>query len=256
MSFMQTAFSKRLKEKQCVFGPFMKAQDPAFVEIAGHAGFEFVIFDMEHGPVDVLHLQNLIRGAESAGVTPIVRVSALDPTSISRVLDVGARGVQVPMIESAKEAELAIQYAKYAPEGMRGVCKYVRASAYSKQEAAEYFQAANRDTLVILQMEGVKALENIDSILEVKGTDIVFIGPYDLSQSLGVPGQVEHPLVEEKMRIIVEKAREKGIVIGTFVDNVKQAQKWMDAGVQYISYSVDVGIFYQACRQIRNQLEA
>lgn len=251
---MQTAFAQRLKEKQCVFGPFMKAGDPAFVEIAGHAGFEFVILDMEHGPTDILHLQHLIRGAESAGVAPIVRVSGLDSTSISRALDVGARGVQIPMIESAKEAELAIQYAKYAPEGMRGVCKYVRASQYSKQEAAAYFQGANRDALIILQMEGVKAIENIDSILEVRGADIIFIGPYDLSQSLGVPGQVEHPLVEEKMRFIVEKAQKKDLVIGTFVDNARQAKKWMDAGVQYIAYSVDVGIFYQACKAIRESL--
>lgn len=238
------------KKKQCAFGIFMKTGDPAFVEIAGLSGFEFVILDMEHGPVDFLNLQNLIRAAECAGVLPVVRVSALDATCVSRALDVGAKAVQVPMIETAEEARLAVNFAKYAPEGARGVCRYVRAAGYSSKDRFEYFREAN-SSLVILQLEGEEGVRNIDAILETPGVDVIFVGPYDLSQSLGVPGQTEHPIVEEKIRFIVEKASKKNIVVGTFVDDAGQAKKWMEAGVQYIACSVDTGIFYQACKQLR-----
>ena len=246
-------FREKLEKKQFVYGPFMKSMDPAFVEVVGHAGYDFAILDMEHGPTDFSALQNLIRAAECSGILPIVRVSKLDEVCIARALDVGAKGVQVPQIESAEEAVRAVEYAKYSPDGNRGVCRFVRAANYSATDRFEYFREANRN-LVILQLEGCKPLEDIDAILEVKGCDIIFIGPYDLSQSLGVAGQVDHPLVEEKMSYIVDKATAKGVVVGTFVDNIPAAQKWKNLGVRYISYSVDVGIFYEACLDIRKSL--
>jgi len=250
---MLSEFRKKIGRGQCVFGPFMKTSDPAFVEIAGRAGFDFTILDMEHGPADFSLLQNLIRAAECAGTLPVVRVSKLDEVSISRALDVGARGVQLPQIETAEEAARAVMYAKFAPDGVRGVCRFVRAANYSATDRFEYFEEANRN-LIILQLEGCKAIDSIDDILGVKGFDIIFIGPYDLSQSLGVPGQIDHPLVEEKMRYITQKARARGVVTGTFVDDISMVKKWTSLGVQYISYSVDVGIFYEACLQIRKSI--
>jgi len=249
---MLTDFVDKLKNGQCVYGPFMKTADPAFVEIAGHAGFDFAVLDMEHGPVDFYALQNLMRAADCAGILPIVRV-ALDELSILKALDAGAKGVQIPQIETAQQAEMAVKYSKYAPEGARGVCRFVRAANYSAIDRFEYFKQANRN-LVIAHLEGKKAIDNIDEILEVKGYDIMFVGPYDLSQSLGVSGQPDHPLVEEKMRYILAKARAKGIVIGTFCDNPETAAKWKNFGVQYIGYGVDVGIFYDACRSLRENL--
>jgi len=250
---MLDSFVEKLKNGKHVLGPFMKTGDPAFVEIAGYAGFDFVIIDMEHGPTNELALQNHIRAASCAGVLPIVRVGKLDEVSIARTLDVGALGVQVPQIETAEDAALAVRYAKYAPEGMRGVCRFVRAANYSAKDRFEYFKEANR-SLLVLMLEGSKAIENMDSIFDVDGIDIVFIGPYDLSQSLGVPGQIDHPLVEERMRFVIEKAKAKGIVVGTFADQPATAKKWKDLGVQYIGYSVDVGIFYEACKSLAESI--
>ncbi|MGI6149602.1 MAG: HpcH/HpaI aldolase family protein [Limnochordia bacterium] len=249
MSSLLADFRRRLAEGDSVIGPFMKTGDPAFVEAAGYAGFDFVILDTEHGPVSIENMQNNVRAALVAGALPIIRVQDDSASSIGKALDIGAFGVQIPQVQTAQEAQAAIRKAKFYPKGERGVCRFVRAAQYSALERSVYFQAAN-DTLVILQLEGTEAIDNIDSILQVPDIDILFIGPYDLSQSLGIPGETSHPKVVEQMQFIVEKARSAGIVVGTFVDQLEAIQRWKDAGVQYISYSVDVGIFVEACKQI------
>lgn len=244
---------KTMNDGKCVYGPFMKTGDPAFVEIVGHSGFDFVILDLEHGPTNELILQNLIRGAQFANLCPIVRVSKLDEVLIGKALDVGAEGVQIPQITSSKDAVLAVKASKFAPLGERGVCRFVRAANYSAMDRFEYFSKSN-DNFVILQLEGKEAIDNLDEILAVRGVDVIFVGPYDLSQSIGMTGNVNHPLVEEKMRYIIKKASEKGILTGTFVDTVEAAKKWRDVGVSYISYSVDVGIFYEACKNLLSNI--
>lgn len=244
------AFRRKLQEG-CVAGPFMKTCDPGFVEAAGYAGMDFAILDMEHGPISVQQMQNNIRAAQVSGIVPIVRVRNYE--NISKVLDIGAAGVQIPQVSDAAGAKRAVREAKYFPEGERGVCRFVRAAHYSAMDRTEYFPSANQ-ALVIIQLEGQEAIENLDEIMEVKGIDILFIGPYDLSQSLGVPGQTTHPLVVEQMQKIVARAKEKGILVGTFTDSMETLKMWSDAGVQYLSYSVDMGIFCEACKRIKTEL--
>jgi 4-hydroxy-2-oxoheptanedioate aldolase len=228
-----------------VFGPFSKTSDPAIVETLGHAGFDFIILDMEHGPNSVETVQDLVRATQVTGMAPIVRISSGDYEMIGKVLDVGAAGVQIPQISCAEDVQAAIEHAKFAPLGMRGVCRYVRAAEYSSMNKADYFRCAN-EVLLIIQIEGQAALDNLDEILAVKGIDIVFVGPYDLSQSLGVPGEVEHPLVVEKMRQIVEACLDKNVFVGNFTETLAQTQMWVKQGLRYMSYSVDVGILYEA----------
>lgn len=242
-------FREKLSNGEGLIGPFMKTGDPAFVECAGFGGFDFAILDMEHGPMNVLQLQNLIRAAQCSNIMPIVRVPDCSESSIGKVLDVGALGIQVPQVTNSDEAKEAIKVAKFAPQGDRGVCRYVRAAKYTATDRYEYFENAN-DNVVILQLEGNEAIKNIDDILQVEGIDIIFIGPYDLSQALGYPGQVDHPEVIEKMKYIVSKAKNKNIAVGIFVDDLKAAKMWREQGIQYISYSVDVGMFYEQCKNI------
>jgi len=245
-------FKQKMKER-AVLGPFAKTCDPALVEIMGYSGFDFVILDLEHGPNSVQTMQNLIRAAQIGGVFPIVRVKEEPLSVIGEVLDIGAGGIQVPQITNPQEAEKIIQLAKFAPQGMRGVCRFVRAADYSSLDRFQYFKEAN-EAVIILQLEGEEAIKNMDKILEVEGIDIIFIGPYDLSQSLGVAGQVDHPSVEKSMKEIVDKCVQKGIVVGTFVDTIENARKWKKLGIKYLSYSVDVGIFYEHCNAIVTQL--
>lgn len=246
-------FKKKLSEGRAVFGPFMKASDPAMVEVAGYAGFDFVILDMEHAPFTYKNLEDLIRAAELSGALPVIRAQNSSEIFISKALDLGAKAVQIPHVTNAAEAKTCMAAAKFHPLGNRGTDPFVRASNYSAIPKDRYFSAAN-ETLVILQLEGKEAIRNLDEIMMVEGVDILFIGPYDLSQSMGVPGQVDHPSVTGQMETIVSKARDKGMVVGTFTDTLESARRWMDAGIQYISYGVDMAIFMGACKELLKQL--
>ena len=234
--------------RRVVVGIFSKSLDPAFIEIMGHTNFDFVVLDLEHGPNTVLSLQNLIRAAAVTDLFPIVRVKARTPSFVSEVLDVGAGGIQAPSISSKSDAEAVVQAARFAPLGMRGVCRFVRAAGYSSVDRYDYFAHANT-TLVVLQLEGAEAVGNIREILSVPGVDVIFIGPYDLSQSLGVPGDVDNPRVTEAMGRIVDECLARNVVVGTFVDTIEGARRWLAAGVKYLCYSVDVGLFTEKCRE-------
>ena len=232
-----------------VFGPFSKTSDPAIVETLGCAGFDFIILDMEHGPNSIETIQNLIRAAQLSGMAPIVRVPSGDHETIGKALDVGAAGVQVPQISCADDVRGAVEQAKFAPLGMRGVCRFVRAAGYSSMNKADYFRRAN-EALLVIQIEGQAAVANLDEILTVEGIDIVFVGPYDLSQSLGVPGEVQHPLVVEKMKQIVETCLNKNVFVGNFTETLAQTETWVKEGLRYMSYSVDVGILCEASKTL------
>ncbi len=246
---------RKLVSQRIVVGTFSKSQDPAFIEIIGHAGFDFVVLDLEHGPNTVLSLQNLIRAAEVTGLIPIVRVKEDTLSLISEVLDAGAAGIQVPQVSTKSEAEEVVQAARFNPLGMRGVCRFVRAANYSSLDRYEYFARANT-TVVVMQLEGVGAVENIQEILSVPGLDIAFIGPYDLSQSLGVAGRVDDPRVTQMMKTVVNECVKRNVVVGTFVDTIEEARKWSLAGVRYLCYSVDVGLFTEKCHETIQTLRA
>jgi len=239
-----------LKEGKNVFGPFMKFTDPAAVEIMGFAGFDFVIIDAEHGPISMQNAQNMIRAAEIANITPVIRVANNDEALILRALDIGAQGIEIPQINSKLQAIKAVRSVKYAPQGERGVCRYVRAANYSSINKFKYFKSANKETMIIAHIEGVDGINNLDEILSVPGIDVIFIGPYDLSQSLGIPGEVNNPLVTEKMKEVILKCKKSKVAVGTFADDVETAKSWVSLGVQYMAFSVDVGILYEASKQI------
>jgi len=189
-----------------------------------------------------------------ANITPVIRVANNDEALILRALDIGAQGIEIPQINSKSQAIKVVRSIKYAPQGERGVCRYVRAANYSSMDKFEYFKHANKETMIISHIEGVEGIKNLDEILSVPGIDVVFIGPYDLSQSLGIPGEVSHPLVTEKMREVVLKCKENKVAVGTFADDVETAKFWISLGVQYMSFSVDVGILYEASKNVVRQL--
>jgi len=250
-----TSLKQRLRDQQTVFGPFLKIANPAIVELLGHAGFDYLIIDAEHGPVSMETAEQLVRAANCVDISSIIRVTNNDPTLILRALDIGADGVQVPQVSTRRNAEEVARAAKYAPIGNRGVCCFTRAAGYGHKNKFDHFKEANQNVVVIIHIEGEEGIVNLDEILAVEGIDVIFIGPYDLSQSLGVPGEVSHPLVEQKMVEVVKKARQAGLIVGTFVESVESAHRWINLGVRYISYSVDTGIFYACLKEITGQLK-
>ena len=246
----ENMLKRKLERGETVIGPFMNCSYPAFIEIAGLSGFDFAIIDMEHGPLSVETAEDLCRAGQNAGLAPIVRVRKNDAPQIQRALDIGSAGVQVPQIETKKDAEAVVRAAKYAPLGMRGVSLFTRAGDYTVYGLSGVTDGLNREQMIIIHIEGVRGLENIDEILSVPHIDVLFLGPYDLSQSFGIPGQVNDPRVVKGMEDAVTKIRAANKWAGTFAGDVKTAQRWIDVGVQYVSLSVDVGIFARACKDI------
>jgi 4-hydroxy-2-oxoheptanedioate aldolase len=233
----------------CV-GPFLKAGSPALVEVTGYAGMDFVLLDMEHGPLSYEALEHQILAAERVGIAPVVRVEAITESAIIRPLDKGAAGLLVPHVDSGRMAEDVIRFSRFAPEGQRGMDIYARAAQYGHLPKEEYLRKANEDSLLALQIEGTEGMRRLDEILVVPGSDVIFVGPYDLSQSLGVPGEIDHPEVIRTVEQIVEKVRNGGRNVGIYVDGVEAAQKWIRLGVQFIALSVDTAIYHQACKKL------
>jgi len=250
-----SSLGTRLRNHETLFGVFAKTDDPFFIEIIGKAGFDFVILDSEHGPNSPRDLYPLILASQASALEPVVRVGALSEVEISRALDLGVAGIQVPQLTSADDAGKAANWSRFWPDGSRGVCRFVRAADFSLRARSEYFADANTVT-VIGMVEGVAGVRNLDEILQVKGIDVLFIGPYDLSQALGLVGDVENPRVLKEIEAIVAKCKAHDRVVGTFVDNLATAKRYKDLGVQYLAYSVDVGIFADACRKIIDDLRA
>ncbi len=239
----------KLSKGEVALGPFVNISSGAMIEIAAYAGFDFVILDTEHGPLDIQTCENLCRVAHGVGITPIVRIRENEPTQILRALDIGSGGVQVPQICTKADAEAVVKAAKYSPLGMRGVSPYTRAARYFSEGAA-IFERLNKASMLLVHIEGVEGLNNLEEIVTVKGLDVIFLGPYDLSQSLGIPGQVHDPRVVDRMREAAKLINAAGLTVGTFADSPETAKRWIDAGVRYVSLSVDTGIYLHGCRHM------
>jgi len=236
-------------------GIFSKTTDSNLVEAAGRAGLDFIILDQEHGPITNERLHDHVRAARAAGMKAIVRVRELNHNAIGSALDAGADGVQVPNVATAEQARTAIDAARFHPDGHRGVCRFVKAAHFGTMDRNAYFTSANTQ-LLILQVEGTEGISNLDEILAVSGFDILFIGPYDLSQSLGYPGQIDHPEVIRFIRDVAEKAKAAKIRLGTFTDTIENARAMKALEFEYLAYSVDLNIFSTACTTILNQLNS
>jgi len=251
----ENALKRKLERGETVIGPFMNCSYPAFIEIVGLAGFDFAIIDMEHGPLGVETAEDLCRAAQGVGMDPIVRVRKNDPPQIQRALDIGSAGVQVPQIETKAEAEAAVRGAKYVPLGMRGLSLFTRGGDYTVFGLAGITDRLNQEQIVVIHVEGVPGLENLEEIISVPHIDVVFLGPYDLSQSFGIPGQVNDPRVVKGMEAAAAKIRAAGKAAGTFAGDAETARRWIDLGVQYMSVTPDVGIFAEGCRRLLDQIK-
>lgn len=245
---------RRLQAGETVIGPFAIVPSPTLIETLGHAGMDFVILDTEHGPLSIETCEDLCRAADSAGVAPIIRVGENHPWLILRALDIGSAGVQIPQINDVESARVAVHSAKYAPLGERGLSIFTRAGDYHAKGGEGHTDRANAETVVIVHIEGKRGLDNLDQILKVEGIDVFFLGPYDISQSLGIPGRVDHPRVQEAMREAAGKARALGKAVGSYARDVAMARQLMEMGVQYLSILVDATIYLYACRDIVRQL--
>lgn len=238
---------RNLKAGSRQTGVFINIQAPALVEMAGMAGFDFAILDSEHGPLNHMGMEELVRAGSAVGLPVMVRVQTNSPVAILRALDLGAAGVQVPQINSAAQAAAAVKAAKYPPVGERGAAGSHRAAGYGLFGNAQYYAEANEKTLVALHIETVEAVENLADMLQVQGVDVWFIGPNDLAASMGYPGQAGLPVVQERIAHCIEMVRKAGVAVGILSPSPADVHKWSASGVQY-HLTTSVGLFGAALK--------
>ena len=250
-----TGLKAKLGDGRIVVGCFVKHPVPGIVEVIGLLGWDFVVIDAEHGPIDRLTCENVVRAAETGGTAAVVRVPAIERAPILQALDSGAQGIQAPLVGSRAEAEGAVSLACYAPEGTRGLAS-VRALSYGMVGSlAEHVVRVNEQTLVVCQIETVAGLEAVDEICAVPGVDVVFVGPTDLGQSLGVVGQREHPDLVTAIDRIAAAVLAAGKTFGILVGDEKEGVRWVQRGARYICFNIE-SLLRASSRPILSAMDA
>jgi 2-keto-3-deoxy-L-rhamnonate aldolase RhmA len=230
-------------------GGWLQIGHPAPAEIHARAGFDWVCVDLEHGIVDLETAAGIFRALSGFDCVPVARVPADDPVWIRRSLDAGARAVIVPMVNSAEEAERAVRAAKYPPRGERGF-GYCRANAHGA-DFAGYARTANDATAVILQVEHIQAIESLEGIAAVADVDALFIGPYDLSGSLGVPGELEHPRVLAALERFRAVCSGRGMAMGLHLvrPSEESVRRSLAEGYALLALGLDTVLMAAAAEQ-------
>ena len=240
---------KRLERKEQTVGSWITIGNTAVAEIMARAGFDWLTVDLEHSAITLEQTQELIRVIELCGVSPLVRVGHNQPNLIKRVMDAGAHGVIVPMVNTSEDAEMAVRSVKYPPLGIRGV-GLARAQKYG--DDFEGYRSWNQEnSIVIVQIEHIEAVNNLKEILSVQGVDGFIVGPYDLSGSLGVPGQFDHPDVLRALETIQYVSRQLDSLSGLHVIQPRQEdyRNALNQNYKFIALSLDILFLGRSCRE-------
>jgi len=238
----------KIMNNELSIGSWVTIAHPAVVEIMAKAGFEWLAIDMEHAPISIDQCADLIRVIDLCGVSALVRVGANDPLLIKQAMDAGAHGVIVPMVNSAEDAKKAVASVQYPPEGVRGV-GLARAQGYGTK-FEEHKEWLKNESIVIVQIEHVDAVNNLESILSVEGVDAFLVGPYDLSGSLGIPGKFDDAKMKDAMEKIVSTAKKRGVSAGLHVvsSDASLVSEKIAEGYSFIAYGVDFLFLGDSCR--------
>jgi len=230
-------------------GLFVQLFEPAVVELAGKMGLDFAILDMEHTAATLETVERISIAAESVDLTTIVRLPGHDGNTVRRVLDIGADGILIPRISSAKDVAQLRDAAFFAPEGTRGSCSLTRAADFTLGVDETYHKRENEKTIVMGLIELESAVHDIDAILDAELLDAIVLGPGDLSQSMGHAGNLQHPAVVEKLETVLSAANDVNVPVAAYAVSDQDAREWVDRGANCILYS-DVRLLRSALEQI------
>lgn len=241
---------EKLENGSPVLGTWSMIPSIVTTEIIASTGIDFIIIDAEHGPINFETAQSMAIACEATGVSPVMRVGTIDEADILKALDIGVHCIQIPNVNTKSDIERIVQLAKYPPLGKRGFSPFTRAGGYSLSGATSLTEKANKNTLIAINIEGVEAIKNIDSILEIECLDIIFIGLFDLSKALGIPGDVENPIVINYLRDLSKKINDSGKYPGTITTSKEKIDDFLDMGLKYIVHLVDCEMLYSAYKDI------
>jgi len=227
-------------------GTWIMSASPIVAEAVGHAGFDWGLIDMEHTPLDMMEVVHMLQALSATRMVPVVRVPWNDTVTVKRVLDAGATTVMFPFVQNADEARRAVAATRYPPAGVRGMAAMSRASKFGT--IANYLKTANDGMGVIVQLETTAAVGALESIATVDGVDAVFLGPADLSASMGYVGQQTHPEVMDLMTTAVQRCKAVGKPVGTIGGTPEQVAQYRAAGFDYVALSSDLGLLMRGAQ--------
>lgn len=210
------------------------------------AGLDFVLIDMEHSGFDLGKVADMLAWFKATPVTPVVRVPATEYHFIARVMDAGAQGIMAPNVRTPEQAQQVISAMRYAPEGTRGLGLGSAHNDYLPPKPREYMAEANRENIFLCQIESTTALENLDAIASTPGVDVLWVGHFDLSQSMGIVGEFDHPDFVEALKKVADAAKRGGGSAGIQPGTIERAREWMALGYNVISFGADAGVYRAA----------
>lgn len=255
---MKNLVKEKFAAQKKTLGTFHEIGSSTAVELLAYGGLDFVIIDTEHGPFDVEKTQEFIRATQKTNMTPFVRVKDSQRNSILKMLDIGAHGLIIPDIRSVDEVKKVVEYGKYFPVGNRGVAPASGSAFwtadYASQGLEHYFKVSNEETLLLPQCETRECLEHIEEIVNIDGVDGIFVGPYDLSTSLGKPGQLNDPEVVEAIQHILDTCKKANKISFIYAGSHEAAEKDYEIGFDAVCYGMDAMILLDAVKNIVNDL--
>jgi 2-dehydro-3-deoxyglucarate aldolase/4-hydroxy-2-oxoheptanedioate aldolase len=233
------------------FGQLRSAELPRLLVAAG---FQWAFIDTEHGNFDLETVNDICRVSRLAGLSPLVRVADLQYSLVARALDNGAEGIIFPRMEDPKLLETALSWTKFPPTGSRGYGLMAPHTDYETHSFSEIIEHVNENTMTVLQIESARAVEAREEILSVPGIDAVMIGPADLSISLGVPGEFQHPKMVAAMEAIRDTCERRGIAPGTQTRSVPQALFWKERGMRFLGCGSEIGFLFEKAKETAHAL--
>lgn len=240
---------EKIRNGEKVLGVFLGIYAPSLIEMIGYSGYDFVVIDDEHGAFSHSEIENMVRAAELVDLVPIIRVS-YDPSCIQKALDRGAKGIQVPMVNTKEDAELVVKRAKFPPLGQRGAAFAIRAARFGRDGGESYFSEADENGLICVHIETPEAVKNFKEIMSVPGIDMAFIGSTDLSVNMGYKAEgANHPEVQQIIHELFRIAKDQKFKIGTVAANSKGAAKGFEMGASYIGIT-GTSVISQALVQV------
>jgi 2-keto-3-deoxy-L-rhamnonate aldolase RhmA len=238
---------KRLKDGGTCIGTMVREVcSPQIIQLLAASGWDFVLVDTEHGPMDMQTLANFASVSQGEEITLIARVPDNLYHLMARPLDLGVEGVLCPRVDTREEAEQIVMSVKYAPLGDRGVSVSGIATGYRPASTRAYLDHANANSLIAIQIESTLSVENVDEILSVSGIDAVFIGPEDLSQSMGIPGEVSHARMLAAYQHVIDAANRHGVAPGMHFRDLGMMKEWMSKGMRFVAYKTDFRLLMEA----------
>jgi 4-hydroxy-2-oxoheptanedioate aldolase len=245
---------EKLKAGETIYGVFANGVSVEMVEIMGLSGFDFITIDSEHAPSSDETNRLLVMAGESRNTPVFIRTPNKLHSSILRSLDIGAQGLLLPQVNSAEEAEEIVRAAKYYPEGFRGVGLGRGADYGIGLDLGEYFRRSNDNLLIAVQCENAAGVPHLDAIAAVPGVDVIFVGPFDLSQSLGIPGRINAPEVNEIIKTVLDSCGRHGKYAGIFTFSIAEAKQYAAMGFRYIIAGSDLNYLGEGCRKALREL--